>query len=202
MTRKAVLIAIAILAVLASLAAIFFRQQSPQETASETVEVEAVATGEDAAAGETLAMDLFFPGTGGWLLAERREIAASAESVDRITAVVESLLAGPTGSGMRAPLPDAANVRKIYLAENGLAYLDFESPENTPPASGSQREMLTVYSLVNTVLLNFEQLDGVVLLWNGRQLKTFAGHVDTMRPLAANPDLIARDVGRDSDATS
>ena len=55
--------------------------------------------------------------------------------------------------------------------------------------------MLTVYSLVNTVLLNFEQLDRVVLLWNGRQLRTFAGHVDTMRPLAANPDLIARELG-------
>ncbi len=191
-TWKAALIAIATLAVLAGLTAILLRQQEPAETASETAGLEAATTGEDATAGETLAVDLFFPGAGGWLLTERREVPARAESADRITAVVESLLAGPTGNGMRAPLPDGASVRKVYLAENSLAFLDFESPESTPPASGSLREMLTVYSLVNTVLLNFEELNGVVLLWNGRQLKTFAGHVDTMRPLAAKSDLIAQ----------
>ncbi len=202
MTRQAVLIAIALFAVLAVLVAIVSRQQDDSgETASESVETETTASDEDAAVGEMLVAELYFPGTGGWLHAERRELPSSAESAERISAVVANLLAGPRGGGMRAPLPESVSVRKVYLSENGVAFLDFESIDSTPPASGSQREMLTVYSLVNTVLLNFEELDRIVLLWNGRQLKTFAGHVDTMRPLAVNTDLIARDSGRASGAT-
>ncbi len=201
MTRKAVLVAIAVFAVLAVLAAIFIGRQDSEETVSETA-IETAVTGEDLAAGDKLAMDLFFPSTGGWLRTERRELPASAEPEAAISAVVSSLLAGPGGSGMRAPLPAGTSVRKVYLAADGVAFVDFESPESAPPASGSQREMLTVYSLVNTVLLNFQELDRVVLLWNGRQLKTFAGHVDTMRPLAANTGLIVRDAGRDAGTTS
>lgn len=55
------------------------------------------------------------------------------------------------------------------------------------PAWGSRDELVAVYSLVNTVTLN--RLDGierVVLLWDGRQPETFAGHLDLSRPLAAD----------------
>ncbi len=197
MNRQAVLIAIVIFAILAGLVAIVARRQGgPEQTVDAATEpggVVASPSGEDTAASEVLAADLYFPGTGGRLLAERREVPESAEPTERISAVVETLLAGPSGSGLHAPLPDGVSVRKVYLVESGLALLDLESPESAPPpASGSLGEMLTVYSLVNTVLLNFEELDRVVLLWNGRQLKTFAGHLDTMRPLAANTDLIAQ----------
>lgn len=200
MTRKKILAAIAVLAVLATLAAIFFRRQSPEETTAEAT-VETEAAGDSLAEGQTVVMDLFFPSTSGRLRVERRELPAVAETEEQIAAAVTSLLAGPSGAGMEAPLPEGASVRKVYLAAEGVAYVDFESAESAPPASGSQREMLTVYSLVNTVLLNFEELDRVVLLWNGRQLKTFAGHVNTMRPLAVNTDLIVGDAGGASGAT-
>ena len=194
MTRKTVLFSVAIIAALAVLTLIAIRRQGPNKTAPETTGIEAPEIGEEAAAGEMLPMDLYFPSTGGWLHVERREVPAKAESAEQIAAVLESLLTGPSDSNRLAPLPDGVGLRKVYLADNRLAYLDFESSESTPPASGSLREMLTVYSLVNTVLLNFDELEGIVLLWNGRQLKTFAGHVATMRPLPANTDLIARDV--------
>ncbi len=48
-----------------------------------------------------------------------------------------------------------------------------------------------LYSLVNTVLLNTPEANRLVVLWNGRQPETFAGHIDTARPLAARPNLIA-----------
>ena len=54
-------------------------------------------------------------------------------------------------------------------------------------ALGSEDELLAVYSFVNTVVLNgIEGVDRVVLLWDGRQPETFAGHVDVSRPLAAD----------------
>ncbi len=187
-------IAITAIALLTGLLAIVSCQRdAPSDGAAEAGAAPAAEADEASATGEMLTAELYFPGTGGWLHAERRELPANAEIAERVSTVVETLLAGPRDSGMRPPLPGDVTVRRVYLAEDGLAFLDLQSPEDAPPpASGSLREMLTVYSLVNTVVLNFEELERIVLLWNGRQRRTFAGHLDTMRPLTANTDLIAQ----------
>ncbi len=191
---RGTLIAIAILAILAGVVAVvIWPRDAPEDAASETDGSVSATVEDEFGAGEVWAANLYFPSTGGLLLAETREVPASAETAERISVLVTTLLAGPQGRGMRPPLPENVTVRKVYLGEDGLAFLDLESPEGAaPPASGSLREMLTVYSLVNTVLLNFDELERIVLLWNGRQLKTFAGHLDTMRPLAANTDVVAK----------
>ena len=51
-------------------------------------------------------------------------------------------------------------------------------------------ELLRVFGMVNTVLANDERARAVVLLWNGSQRQTFAGHVDTSRPLVADHRLV------------
>jgi hypothetical protein len=52
--------------------------------------------------------------------------------------------------------------------------------------------MVTVYSLVNSVALNVPAARRVALLWNGTQRQSFAGHLDTSRPLAPDPSLVVR----------
>lgn len=201
MNRQTVLIAIAILAVLALFAAIVsWKPDGSEEATSEPTEGESTTPEAEATTGDILTAELYFPGAGGWLRAESREVPAVEELTDQISVVIGHLLAGPSASNLLAPLPEGVTVRQIYLSGT-QAFVDFESAEPAPPASGSMQEMLTVYSLVNTVLLNFEQLDRVVLLWNGQQLRTFAGHVDTMRPLATNAGLVARELGSDSGTT-
>ena len=61
-----------------------------------------------------------------------------------------------------------------------------------PPAGGSTAEMQCVYSLVNSIALNVPQAPRVVLLWNGLQRPSFAGHLDTGAPLTPLRELIAR----------
>lgn len=193
MSRQVVLIAIAIFAILAGLVAHFtWQRDAGDDAASEPVAAEPTLSPAPLSGEELLAADLYFPGTGGGLQAERHELPMSADASERISTVVAALLAGPRGAGLQAPLPEGVSVRKVYLTEGGTAFLDLESVAGAPPpASGSLREMLTVYSLTNTVLLNFDEVKSLVLLWNGRQRTTFAGHLDTMRPLSANTDLIA-----------
>lgn len=193
MNRQVVLIAIAILLVLAGLAAFLTWQRGPRDDPSVSPDnLEPVAGDEVPEEMELLAADLYFPGTGGGLQAERHELPVGESEAERMSAVVAALLAGPRNPSLRAPLPSTVSLRKVYLTEEGTAFLDLESEGGEPPpASGSQREVLTVYSLVNTVLLNFDEAESMVLLWNGRQLRTFAGHLDTMRPLKPNTDLIA-----------
>lgn len=153
-------------------------------------------TGTGERAGDPAAVpvpvNLYFPGVGGRLYAERREIALEGSVAERIETLVGALLAGPHSDSMRPPLPEGVSLRKVYLLDGEQAFLDLESTAEAPlPASGSQREILTVYSLVNTVLLNVDEVDELVLLWNGRQRETFAGHLDTTQPLVPDLGLIA-----------
>ena len=64
------------------------------------------------------------------------------------------------------------------------------------PAMGLTEELLAVYSLVNSLTANNLGVDRVVLMWNGEQRPTFAGHVDTTRPLMADLSRNAEPAGR------
>ena len=63
------------------------------------------------------------------------------------------------------------------------------------PAMGLTEELLAVYSLVNSLTANNLRIDRVVLMWNGEQRPTFAGHVDTTRPLMADLERNAESSG-------
>ncbi len=72
----------------------------------------------------------------------------------------------------------------LYLSGDGVVYLDLAAAQlAAPPVSGSRGELLAVYSFVNSILDNVPEAWGVVLMWNGNQRPTFAGHIDTTRPL-------------------
>lgn len=161
--------------------------------AADSAESDSVAVTGDQGLG--LPVDLYFPTADGRLAAETRELPPANEPVERIEALVESLLGGPqsTEAGLVRPLPEDVVLEGVYLGPGGVAFLDLRTPEpRDPPAVGSREEMQIVFSLVNSVALNVAEARRVVLLWNGRQPATFAGHLDTSRPLAPDTDLVRR----------
>ncbi|HZI63341.1 MAG TPA: GerMN domain-containing protein [Thermoanaerobaculia bacterium] len=136
--------------------------------------------------------NLYFPGEGGLLYAERREIVSAPGAAERARAVVAALLAGPQGAGLQPPFPGGVEVGSVAVVGD-VAFVDLRAPEQPePPAGGSLREMLMVYSVVDSVLLNVPEVKRVALLWNGVQRESFSGHLDTTRPLAADTSLVAR----------
>jgi spore germination protein GerM len=162
------------------------RQRPPPES----VEQPAVVSTEEPE--ETAKAVLYFPGEGGRLYPEEREMALRETVEQRITNLVQELLAGPTENSLFPPLPSEVSLGPVHVTADGLVYVDLDAPpKQTRPPWGSKREMLAVYSLVNTVLLNIPEVDAVVLLWNGQQTTTFAGHLDTSRPLRPNRTLVA-----------
>lgn len=137
-------------------------------------------------------VSLYFPGDGWYLLAEPRAVTRWSAPLEGARAVLTELLAGPESEALLAPLPDGVSLGELHLTDDGRLYVDLLSTEHDrPPVEGSLAELLTVYSLVDSVLLNLPEIDSVVLLWNGRQPTTFAGHVDTSLPLVADEDLLA-----------
>ena len=108
-------------------------------------------------------------------------------------------------------LPAGVRLLAVELID-GVAYLDLTTVEVGSrteaaraagrsalvlerPAMGLVEELLAVYSLVNSLTANDLGVDRVVLMWNGEQRPTFAGHVDTTRPLMADLSRNAAPVG-------
>jgi spore germination protein GerM len=141
----------------------------------------------------TFAVDLYFPAAGGTLRGERRTLSGADDPKDRIRKVVQALLAGPSAAGLSRPLPPGVELGAVELTADGNAYVDLRwADHEDPPAGGSDAEMQTVYSLVDSIALNVPQAQRVVLLWNGTQRQTFSGHLDTGRPLLPDRGLVAR----------
>lgn len=160
-------------------------------------EVELVAEGEDFFA------TLCFPASDGLLRCEPRAIPAAGSVEETAAAIVLALIDGPDRAsvGDDAPEPDdelfavlppAVGLQAFDLV-NGVAYVDLTvartgaAPRFERPAMGLRDELLAVYSLVNSLTASNLGIERVVLMWNGEQRLTFAGHVDTTRPLL--PDL-------------
>ncbi len=194
--KRPVWIAVAAVALAAAAVLFLWRREAAREGEAVTEQTEPAGDADSQATADGVAAELYFPGRGGRLYPERREVPAGDRAETRIAGLVEALISGPRDGDLEPPLPRSVAVGAVYLMD-GEVVLGLESPERRPPASGSQREMLAVYSLVNTVLLNVEGAERLVLLWNGRQPMTFAGHLDTARPLVANRALIAREPAAD-----
>ncbi|HEX6201873.1 MAG TPA: GerMN domain-containing protein [Thermoanaerobaculia bacterium] len=154
---------------------------------------EPAAAGGDEGATVERSVTLYFPTQGTTLAGETRDLAVPEDPERQLLALARALLAGPESPLLAAPLPPGVEVRSVHLDGTGVAYVDLVAAGGEgPPAGGSTEELLRVYSLVDTLALNVAAVRGVVLLWNGEQQVTWSGHLDTSRPLAADPSLIER----------
>lgn len=137
-------------------------------------------------------VDLYFVGRTGRLQAERRVLGSGLDATQQVRTLMEELLRGSSSESLQSPLPATVQLDTVHITPAGVVYLDFQSAEYTrPPIEGSKGELLAVYSLVNSIVLNVPGTRSVVLLWNGQQRPSFAGHVNTTRPLLPNSQLVA-----------
>ena len=190
MSRRATALALAAAAVLAIAALLWWlaARRQPGETAV-AGEGGTIVPGDEG----TAAVELFFPSTAGWLDVESRELPVVPSAQERAAQVAAALLEGPAEAGHVPPLAGGVSLAGAHLTGDGVLFLDLAAAElAAPPVSGSRWELLSVYSFVNSILANVPEARGVVLLWNGSQRPTFAGHVDTTRPLVAEPKWQAR----------
>lgn len=123
------------------------------------------------------------------LTLEVRNIGALRNKTDLIKALVKELAAGPRESGAVA-LPVDAKLRNAYLADDGLAVLDFESGLESYQPGGASGELLLLGSVVQTIVQNVQGVEKVQFLLAGKEIETFAGHIKTSEPIKPNPELL------------
>ncbi len=130
---------------------------------------------------------LFFANSEGKKLKKEMRNILKSESLAQST--IKQLIKGPTDDSLVSTIPKGTALRSIKIAD-GLCTVDFNSQLTANFTGGLEQEMLTVYSIVNT-LTQFSSIQEVQILIDGETRQTMAGHVNINQPLQRNGDLIA-----------
>lgn len=170
MINKKILILLLILIILAGGFYFFTRinQTNRQDTSQFTVMVNLYFSTRDAM----------------YLLPESRQI----NKIDLYTDVVKGLIRGPQNSNLSPTLPEGTEILQVRV-KDGISYLNFNKALVENHWGGSTGEILTIYSLVNT-MTQFDEIKKVQILIEGNTVETLAGHLDISEPIEPNLSLV------------
>jgi len=126
-----------------------------------------------------------------YLHPEEREIPTDPSVVNQARMIIHELLDGPRGALLN-PFPPETKLRELFVTPAGVAYVDFSREIQDHHMSGSSAEIVTVFSIVNSLTHNLDSIKKVFILIDGGEKDTLAGHVDLSRPLVPRKDIEAR----------
>jgi len=81
-------------------------------------------------------------------------------------------------------------IRGLFLDASGTAYVDLSFARQNGVAASAWEELLAIYSLVDTLTQNFEEVKQVRFLLEGKEAQTLAGHIDLSRKFDKRMDLV------------
>jgi germination protein M len=124
-----------------------------------------------------------------WLVPEIRSIERKQSLEEEARETVKLLLLGPESSALHSAIPSGTTLRELYIYKD-VAYIDLSRHISENHPGGSWAELCTIFSIVNTILLNIPELLGVKILVGGRERETLAGHIDITKPFRFNDDMV------------
>lgn len=122
-----------------------------------------------------------------FLVAETRHVA----STDNLAmAAIEELIKGPQEKSHYATIPSETSVLGIEIKDR-IAYVNFSKELIDKHWGGSAGELMTITSIVST-LTEFDDIQKVQILVEGKVVETIAGHSDVSKPLARDDTKIKK----------
>ncbi len=123
-----------------------------------------------------------------YLKAEKRTID-KGELPAEARAAIDELFEGPLNTALGNTLPQGTRLLSVTInGQTATVDLSKEVVQNHP--GGSTGEILTIYSIVNTLALNFPEIKDVQILVEGQKKDTIAGHIDVTTPLTPDMQII------------
>lgn len=163
-------------------------EEAGEDVAASPAPAEAEGEGD---ATQKISVKLFFVASDQpALLIEDREVPYSADLAGQVRTVVEELVKG-SQKGLGPTLAPETRVIDTFVTADGVAYVDLSAEAGAKHAGGSKNELLTVYSVVNSLTSNFPAVKRVQILVDNRQAATLAGHVDLTHPLPSDLTFLA-----------
>jgi germination protein M len=115
------------------------------------------------------------------LIREYRTITSPEEAESKASALINELIKGPRAKGTQT-LPDNTRLLSVRLSRDGLLVIDFSPELSTNHPGGTSSELITIYSVVNTLMTNVEGVEKIKILINGEKIDSLAGHIDCREP--------------------
>jgi germination protein M len=119
------------------------------------------------------------------LVPEKRQAKLGGGGAADAAAIVAELIKGPQSDVLLPTVPSGTRLLNAYKVGDMLV-LDFTHDLQTNHTGGSTGELLTVYSIVNTVARNLGDIEKVQLLVEGEEMESLAGHLNLKKPLSPN----------------
>ncbi|MEO8378134.1 MAG: GerMN domain-containing protein [Acidobacteriota bacterium] len=134
---------------------------------------------------------LYFESPQMLLVAEPRKVPVPESAAAALPIVARELLKGPATPPLSRLFPEDTVVRGAYLLPGGTAIVDLGGPTLIGGwGTGSHQELMSAYSLVQTLTANFEEVRRVRVLINGSPAETLAGHVSLAKSLGPHLELV------------
>ena len=92
--------------------------------------------------------------------------------------IINSLLSGPSQPDLESLWPKGAKLNALFIADDGKAYVDLYVTKEMTKKMDTRLELLTLYSLVNSLTLNISKIKMVKILVQGKDAASLAGHLD------------------------
>ena len=124
-----------------------------------------------------------------FLMAESQTLSIPANTTAFGKVILETLIKGPR-EGLMRTIPEGTTLRAFFLADDGTAYVDMSEVVSENHPGGCKSELLTIYSIVNSLILNISEIETVQILIGGREAMTLSGHIDLRYPFRAEMLLI------------
>ena len=146
---------------------------------------------EDQANQRRINVKLYFASSNSILLqAEDRFVPYHDNLHDQAFEVMKELVKGPSGD-LIPTIPEGTIARDLFITKDGVAYADFSAALSANHKGGSLGEMNTVFSIVDTLTLNFPEIKRVQILIEDHAIDTLNGHLDLSRPLRQDLSFVA-----------
>jgi germination protein M len=133
----------------------------------------------------------FSDSEGEYLIGEKRKILKKNAVKEEAKETIIELIKGPGGK-LIATLPPRTKLLTLQINDAGVAKVNFNPALSKDHPGGTSAEMMTVYSIVNSLSLNFPQIKRVQILIDGKPIETITGHLSLGQPVSPKRDLIKR----------
>ena len=129
------------------------------------------------------------------LAPERRKILLTESVTDQARQIVSELIAGPHDDGLLPTIPRGTSVLGVFLDRHGTLYLDLSGELASLHPGGSDGELATIYSLVDSLTYNLPEVKRVRFLVGGEERDTLKDHIDLRRSFLKDMSLVRMDGG-------
>jgi len=134
-------------------------------------------------AGDRAVMLVFPEWDASGFVTEQRQIPSRDRQDEDLHRLMTVLCGGPGISGAVSAMPAGTHALGAFMdPDDQSVVLDFSQELVTGHPGGSAAEAATLTSILRTVALNFPGTRSCVILVEGAQVETLAGHLDLARP--------------------